>query len=253
MWTTIAMWGGVAGLFISIFAVIILFLTRKNILDILDKDVILFDGNFELKKSAIEDAFKLVDEIQEKGEQITLNNEFKMRAKKCYNELLCVISDVRIADEFYNIAIDNNEQVSDTRIANFKISCRKDIGLNVKKANAVNRIIKQNETGTGANETVLRAKSINGTNNGNTNNNLNSNITNQNNPYQPGYTAQPTQNVRPAQTNTTANIQPNSNTQTTNPSQSIPQTQTSTNKPNQTIKPNTSSASQTTTTKINKK
>ena len=88
MWTTIAMWGGVAGLFISIFAVIILFLTRKNILDILDKDVILFDRNFELKKSAIEDAFKLVDEIQEKGEQITLNNEFKMRAKNaimnCY-------------------------------------------------------------------------------------------------------------------------------------------------------------------------
>ncbi len=165
MWTTIAMWGGVAGLFVSIFAVIILYLTRKNILDILDKDVILFGRNFELKKSAIESAFKLVDEIQEKGEQITLSNDFIERAKKCYNELLCVLSDVRVADEFYNITIDNNEPISETRIANFKIQCRKDIGLSIKKANAVKRITKQKENGTGANETLLRANSISGNNN----------------------------------------------------------------------------------------
>ena len=47
----IAMWGGLAGLAVSIFAIIILYLTRKNILDILDKDVILFNKNFDLKNN----------------------------------------------------------------------------------------------------------------------------------------------------------------------------------------------------------
>ena len=49
----IAMWGGIAGIVVALVAIIVLFLTRANILDILDKDVILFDKNFELKKQAI--------------------------------------------------------------------------------------------------------------------------------------------------------------------------------------------------------
>lgn len=139
MWTTIAMWGGVAGLFVSIFAVIIIYLTRKNILDILDKDVILFSRNFELKKTAIENSFKLADEIQTKGGQIILNTEFNERAKKIYNELLCVVSDVRVADEFYSLAIENNSPITEARIAQFKLHCRKDIGLSVKKSNNMKR------------------------------------------------------------------------------------------------------------------
>ena len=70
MWSTVAMWGGVAGLFISIFAIIILYLTRKNILDILDKDVILFGRNFEIKKKTITDAFQIIDEIALKVEEL---------------------------------------------------------------------------------------------------------------------------------------------------------------------------------------
>lgn len=139
MWTTIAMWGGVAGLFVSIFAVIIIYLTRKNILDILDKDVILFSRNFELKKTAIENSFKLADEIQEKGEQIVSNLEFNQRAKTVYNELLCVVSDARVADEFYNLAIENTLPITESRIAQFKLHCRKDIGLSVKNSNGIKK------------------------------------------------------------------------------------------------------------------
>lgn len=139
MWTTIAMWGGVAGLFVSIFAVIIIYLTRKNILDILDKDVILFSRNFELKKTAIENSFKLADEIQEKGEQIFSNLEFNQRAKTVYNELLCVVSDARVADEFYNLAIENTLPITESRIAQFKLHCRKDIGLSVKNSNGIKK------------------------------------------------------------------------------------------------------------------
>ncbi len=219
MWTTIAMWGGVAGLFISIFAIIILYLTRKNILDILDKDVILFGRNFEIKKSAIVDAFKLVDEIQEKGDKIILSNEFNERAKRCYNELLCVMSDVRIADEFYNIAIDNSEQVSELRIANFKIECRKDIGLNVKKANAVKRIIKHNENGISANEAILKANSTLGTGNINNSNHINQTTPSVNNQYRPNFNNLPNQANRPLTNNNptspVSNTQINSTTQST--------------------------------------
>lgn len=145
MWTTIAMWGGVAGLFVSIFAVIIIYLTRKNILDILDKDVILFSRNFELKKTAIENSFILADEIQEKGEQIVSNLEFNQRAKTVYNELLCVVSDARVADEFYNLAIENTLPITESRIAQFKLHCRKDIGLSVKNSNGIKKNAKHKD------------------------------------------------------------------------------------------------------------
>lgn len=136
MWETVAMWGGVAGLFISIFAIIILYLTRKNILDILDKDVILFGRNFEIKKKSITDAFALVDEVAESKGRIKANLEFIERANLCYNDLLCVVSDVRVADEFYSLTLEN-VPFSLTRIAQFKIMGRKDIGLRIKRAQAV--------------------------------------------------------------------------------------------------------------------
>jgi len=41
----IAMWGGVAGIVIALFAIIILYLTRSNIIDLLDRDVIMYDTN----------------------------------------------------------------------------------------------------------------------------------------------------------------------------------------------------------------
>ena len=100
----IAMWGGIAGIVVALFAIIILFLTRKNILDILQKDVILFDRNFELKKSAIEHSFRLIDRL-EQDSAIIADPVFKQEAKDCYNELLCVVSDLKVAYIFYNLAI----------------------------------------------------------------------------------------------------------------------------------------------------
>lgn len=139
----IAIWGGVAGLCVSLFAVIILFLTRNNILNILDKDVILFDKNFEIKKHAISTALNLVDEISQKGKAVTYENSFAERAKQCYNDLLCVLSDVRIADEFYNIALDKTCDIDEIRLAQFKLICRRDIGLKTKKAKLVKRTTEQ--------------------------------------------------------------------------------------------------------------
>lgn len=138
---SIAMWGGFAGIIVALFAIIILYLTRKNILDILEKDVILFDKNFELKKQAISKALELTDEISLRGKVSASNAEFSKQAKQCYNDLLCVLSDVRVADEFYSIAIDTTVEINDTRIAQFKLMCRNDIGLKTKKAKTVKRTI----------------------------------------------------------------------------------------------------------------
>ncbi len=133
----IAMWGGFAGIIVAVVAMIVLFLTRQNILDILDRDVILFDKNFELKKQAIEQAMLVVDELEEKGEAAK-SYEFVERSKKIYNELLCVVSDVRVADEFYNLTIEQVEPTSN-QFAHFKLMCRHDIGLSNKKAKLLKR------------------------------------------------------------------------------------------------------------------
>lgn len=136
----IAMWGGVAGIVVALVAIIIMFLTRQNILDILDKDVILFDKNFELKKQAIERAMLMIDELEEKGSQIKMNLEFAENAKRTYNELLCVVSDVRVADEFYSLSVDKTVMPTSSQYAHFKLVCRHDIGLSNKKAKLLKRV-----------------------------------------------------------------------------------------------------------------
>ena len=135
----IAMWGGIAGIVVALVAIIVLFLTRQNILDILDKDVILFDKNFELKKQAIERAMLMIDELEEKGTQTKSNLEFAENAKKTYNELLCVVSDVRVADEFYSLVVDKASMPTSAQYAHFKLVCRHDIGLSNKKAKLLKR------------------------------------------------------------------------------------------------------------------
>lgn len=141
----IAMWGGIAGIVVALVAIIIMFLTRQNILDILDKDVILFDKNFELKKQAIERAMLMIDELEEKGNQTKMNLEFEENAKRTYNELLCVVSDVRVADEFYSLAVDKTAVPTSAQFAHFKLVCRHDIGLSNKKAKLLKRA-KSNNT-----------------------------------------------------------------------------------------------------------
>lgn len=142
MWSSVAMWGGVAGVFVSLFSVVVLFLTRSNILDILDKDVLLFDKNFELKNSAITQAMGLIDEI-DANPNAKYNAEFTAKAKENYNALLCVLSDVRLADEFYNITMDHTQSITKLRLIKFKIACRHDIGLRVKKTKALKRAAAQ--------------------------------------------------------------------------------------------------------------
>ena len=135
----IAMWVGIAGIVVALVAIIVLFLTRANILDILDKDVILFDKNFELKKQAIETSMLMIDELDEKGEQLKSSFEFEERAKKTYNELLCVVSDARVADEFYNLTLDKTVALTATNLAHYKLLCRHDIGLSNKKSKLLKR------------------------------------------------------------------------------------------------------------------
>ena len=128
----IAMWCGIGSGITSIIAVIVLFLTRKNIVDIIDKDVILFEGNFNVKKEAIAAALNMVDHISTKGKQITLNPDYAQRAKQVYNDLMCVINNQKIAEEFSDITLNQSSYVDDVRIDNFKAMCRKDIGFKAK-------------------------------------------------------------------------------------------------------------------------
>ena len=137
---TIALWCGIAGLISSVLAVIIVVLIRKNIVDIIDKDVILFDGNFNTKKDAITSAFDLLDHISSKGKQITNNPEFAQKARQCYNNLICVVSNIKVAKEFYNIALNTNSDLYENQIENFKLLCRKDIGLKTEKIRKLNNI-----------------------------------------------------------------------------------------------------------------
>ena len=91
MLETIAMWGGVAGVIVGLFAIVILFLTRQNILNILNRDSMLFDQNFEVKMKSINKAYEVVDEIAQYGDAIKQDPDFIEKAKSVYNELLCVV------------------------------------------------------------------------------------------------------------------------------------------------------------------
>ena len=131
MLQTLAIWGGVLGLFASIFAIIIIYLTRKSIVDILDKDAIMFDGNLEIKKQAIEKSFKLLDDLL-LNPNISSNQEFIRQAKLCYNELVCVVSTLEIATLFNNFAL-NGVELNANRLEYYKMFCRADIGLPCKR------------------------------------------------------------------------------------------------------------------------
>ncbi|MFQ6751997.1 MAG: hypothetical protein ACLRFL_00330 [Clostridia bacterium] len=153
----------IAGIIVSVIGVIIIFMTRYNILNILDKDILLFDKNFELKKNAINEAMDIVDQVAQSGKEITLRADFEEKAKSAYNSLLCIMTNARIADEFYNIAIDKNSSADNLRIAKFKLACRKDIGLKNKHSKAIKQ---QKSTDIGSNETMLRTNVATGSNSG---------------------------------------------------------------------------------------
>lgn len=142
----IAMWGGIAGCVLALFAIIIMFATKQNIKNLLNKDEILFYENFNLKKDSILKALNLLDEIPNRGIAIKRNPEFNQKAQQCYNDLLCVISDIRVADEFYDVALSDSLEMNMPRMAQLKLMLRDDLGLKIKRAKIVERAIAQNNS-----------------------------------------------------------------------------------------------------------
>ena len=142
----IAMWGGIAGCVLALFAVIIMLATKHSIKNILNKDEILFYENFNIKKDAILRALNLIDEIPNRGTIVKRNPEFIQRAQQSYNDLLCVISDMRVAEEFYENVLGDGLELNMARLAQLKLMLRDDLGLKIKHAKIVKRALAQNNT-----------------------------------------------------------------------------------------------------------
>ena len=60
------------------------------------------------------------------------NFEFANKSKACYNDLMCVVTDMSLADEFYYLTLNSSAEFDSVRILKFKHLCRKDIGLKTK-------------------------------------------------------------------------------------------------------------------------
>lgn len=130
----ISLWGGVAGVVVSIFAIIIVYLTRSNIIDLLDKDVIMYDKVYELKKNAFCAAFDCLDYYEIYGVDVKSSKQFIQKAKTIYNDLMCVANTPKIYEDFYKLTLDqNNTKISQLDISSFKDMCRHDLGLHTKK------------------------------------------------------------------------------------------------------------------------
>lgn len=124
----IAMWGGVAGIVIAIFAMVILYLTRSNIIDLLDRDVVMYDKNYQLKKESLQEAFDCLDLIAQGGVEVKANSQFITRAKEAYNGLLCSVNNPKVYQEFYAKAIDPSvTDFSVEDIEKFKIFSRTEL------------------------------------------------------------------------------------------------------------------------------
>ena len=129
----IAMWGGIAGIFIAIFAVVILYLTRSNIIDLLDRDVVMYDKNYEVKKEALENAFNCLDVVAQNGVEVKSNTQYAQRAKEAYNGLLCTLNNAKLYQEFYRLAVDKSaDGYTIQDIEKFKIACRGEL-INKRK------------------------------------------------------------------------------------------------------------------------
>lgn len=122
------MWGGVAGIVVALVAIIILYLTRSNIIDLLDRDVVMYDKNYEAKKESLENAFNCLDLVAQNGVEIKNNPQYIQRAKEAYNGLLCTLNSGKLYQEFYRLAIDNTAYgYSIVDIERFKIACRSEL------------------------------------------------------------------------------------------------------------------------------
>ena len=130
------LWVGIAAIVIAIFSMIILYLTRNNIIELLDRDVVMYDKNFETKKECLHEAFNCLDLVAQNGIEIKNNPQFVQRAKQAYNGLLCVINSPKLYQEFYRMTIDQSGGVySINDIESFKIQCRSELITKRKNKN----------------------------------------------------------------------------------------------------------------------
>lgn len=131
-------WIGIGALVVSVFAMVILYLTRNNIIELLDRDVVMYDKNFETKKDCMFEAFNCLDLVAKNGAEIKSNPQFNQRAKQAYNGLLCVVNSPKLYQDFYRMAIDTSEGVYTIEdIEAFKILCRAELITKRKRKNEV--------------------------------------------------------------------------------------------------------------------
>ena len=132
------LWIGIAAIVIAIFSMVILYLTRNNIIELLDKDVVMYDKNFEIKKECLHEAFNCLDLVAQNGASVKNNPQFVQRAKQAYNGLLCVLTSPKLYQEFYRMALDQADSVySIEDIENFKVACRAELISKRKRKNEV--------------------------------------------------------------------------------------------------------------------
>ena len=122
---------GIFSLILSVVAMVVMFIMRKNVLDILNKDTLIFSKNFELKKQAFDKAMYILDEIQA-GAPRSNSVEYNRKMNQIYNDLLTVTTDARIADTFIAMTKDTSKQLTDADFASFKLLVRKELGLSTK-------------------------------------------------------------------------------------------------------------------------
>lgn len=130
MLNDIAIWGGIVGMVVAVLALILILFAKKDISDIVNRDVILFDENFSIKKQAIDKALKLLDDLDQ-NPAIMSNAEYVRLAKQSYNELLCVMTNQLLAEQFKQLSMEAGNLNADS-LTRFKLNCRKDIGLKTK-------------------------------------------------------------------------------------------------------------------------
>jgi len=122
---------GMFSLILSIIAIVLMFLLRKNVVDILSKDTLVFSKNYELKKQAFDKAMFILDEFQ-LGAPRSKTIEYSRKMNQIYNDLLTVSTDARIADTFYAMVKDTNQPLTEADFAGFKLLVRKELGLSTK-------------------------------------------------------------------------------------------------------------------------
>ena len=137
----IAMWGGIAGCILAIITIIAVLYIQGSIKRILNKDEIIFDSNFALKKQAIESAMNLIDKLEQDNSLVN-SDEFKKQAKLCYNQMLCVTSNLKLVELFYSLTIEGTP-ASHLEYKQFKYACRKDIGFSTTKITTPKEVVEK--------------------------------------------------------------------------------------------------------------